>query len=281
MTNIAVKACVLAFAALMLAAAACGTRQRSAERAAVTYPEPRFPSYLKPPATLEDVLPHVRPLARNKIGFQGNGLGIAQAGDTVAFILPATAEDMIVQAVKRAMEERGVKVNLVPEYEVAGVSREDAAAFEKARRTFTSEQGYMEATWWVESNFHDPDGVKSWLKDRRPDLYDTLFPKSRELSPRLEVVRRKFLWDNVGRGIQAYLTAHPDVRGVFWGKGGGTFLRRNLHPMEDKFLGLFVIDNRLDVMSLLGTYPGDVWQLAEDQTMEPLVHVDKLTIKDP
>jgi hypothetical protein len=48
---------------------------------------------------------------------------------------------MIGQGVKRAMEERGVKVNLVPEYEVAGVSRDDAAAFEKARRTFTSEQG--------------------------------------------------------------------------------------------------------------------------------------------
>jgi len=197
--NTAAKACILAFAALMLAAAACGTRRQSAERAAVTYPEPRFPSYLKPPASVDEVLPHVRPLARNKIGFQGNGLGIAQPGETVAFILPATAEDMIVQAVKRAVEERGVKVNLVPEYEVAGVSRDDAAAFEKARRTFTSEP----------------------------------------------------------------------------------FLRRNLHPMEDRFLGLFVIDNRWDVMSLLGTYPGDVWQLAEDQTMEPLVHVDRLTIKDP
>src|SRR4030095_1362013 len=114
--------------------------------------------------------------------------------------LPATAEDMIVHAVKRAMEERGVKVNLVPEYEVAGVSREDAARFEKARRTFTSEQGYMEAAWWVEANFHDPDGVKSWLKGRRPDLYDTLFPKSRELSPHLEEVRREFLCENLGQG---------------------------------------------------------------------------------
>src|SRR5216684_2268087 len=281
MTNDAVRACIVAFTALIIAAAACGTRQQSAQRLAVTYPEPRFPSYLKPPASVADVLPHVRPLARNKIGFQGNGLGVARQGDTVAFILAPTAEPMIVEAVKRAIEERGVKVNLVPEYEVAGVNREDAAAFEKARRTFTSEQGYMEATWWVETNFHDPDAVKSWLKGRRPDLYDKLFPKSRELSVHLEEVRRKLLWDNEGKGIQRYLTQHPEVRGVFWGKGGGTFLRRNLHPMENRFLGLFMIDNRWDVMSLLGTYPGDVWQLAEDQTMEPLVHVDRLTIKDP
>src|SRR5436189_1305407 len=125
MTNTTAKACLFAFAVLLVAAAACGTRQTAFQRAARTFPEPRFPSYLKPPASIDEVLPHVRPLARNKIGFQGNGLGIAQAGDTVAFILPATSEDMIVQAVKRAMEERRVKVNLVPEYEVAGVSRDD------------------------------------------------------------------------------------------------------------------------------------------------------------
>src|SRR5882672_1841896 len=282
MVNTTAKICLVIFSALLLAAAACGTGPRNAERmVGVQYPEPRYPSYLKPPSTIDEVLPHVRPLARNKIGFQGNGLGIAQAGETVAFILAPTAEDMIVQAVTRAMEERGVKVNLVPEYEVAGVSQDDAAAFEKARRTFTSEQGYMEATWWVESNFHDPASVKSWLKGRRPELYDKLFPANRELSPHLEEVRKKFLWDSVGKGIQNYLTKHPEVRGVFWGKGGGTFLRRNMHPMEDRFLGLFMIDNRWDVMSLLGTYPGDVWQLAEDQIVEPLVHVDRLTITDP
>src|SRR5512138_884905 len=123
MIDRAASLAVVIFSALLLSAAACGTSRRSAERAAkVTYAEPRFPSYLKPPSSLEDVLPHVRPLARNKIGFQGNGLGIAQSGETVAFILSATAEDLIVQAVKRAMEERGVKVNLVHEYEVAGVS---------------------------------------------------------------------------------------------------------------------------------------------------------------
>jgi hypothetical protein len=51
--------------------------------------------------------------------------------------------------------------------------------------------------------------------------------------------------------------------------------------MENRFLGLFVVDNRWDVMSALGTYPGDVWQLVEEQAMEPLVHVDKLRAKDP
>jgi len=271
---------LLAVAAL----AGCGrgtTQQNAAAPAAEPYPEPRFPSYLKPVSSVEDVLPHVRPLVRNKTGFQGAGLGIANAGDTVTFVTTSTADPLIVEAVKRAMEERKVKVNVVPEYAMVGVSRADADAYEKIRRSYTAEQGYMEAATWVESNFPDPDKIKDLLKARRPDLYATIFPASRELPPHLKDVQQKLLLPNLGQGIQAYLTKHPEVRGIFWGKGGGTFLRRNLHPMENKFLGLFVVDNRWDVMSQLGTYPGDVWQLAEEQLMEPLVHVDKLTITDP
>ena len=270
----------------VVALAACAAACRRADTAqpaaaAIEYPEPRYPSYLKPPTSIAEVLPHVRPLVRNKIGFQGAGLGVAQAGDTVTFVLGLDADDLIVQALKTAMEERGVHVNLVHEYEMVGISREDALEFRRIRRSYTSEQGYMEAATWVEANFPQPEPVKAWLRERRPDLADKLFPKNRELSPRLRDVQQKLLWPHLGTGIQAYLKAHPEVRGIFWGKGGGTFLRRNLHPMEDRFLGLFVVDNRWDVMSALGTYPGDVWQLVEDQTMEPLVHVDKMTVTDP
>jgi hypothetical protein len=268
-------------AAALLSGCSGSAPSGGAPPAAAAYPEPRFPSYLKPVSTVEEVLPHVRPLARNKTGVQGAGLGVANPGDTVVFVTTSAADPLIVEAVKRAMEERGVKVNVVPEYEMVGVSKDDALEFQKIRRSYTSEQGYMEAATWVESNFPDPDAIKTWLKGRRPDLYDKLFPQSRELSPKLKEVQQKLLLPNLGRGIQAYLTKHPEVRGIFWGKGGGTFLRRNLHPLENKFLGLFLVDNRWDVMSALGTYPGDVWQLAEEQLMEPLVHVDKITAKDP
>jgi hypothetical protein len=270
-----------------MAGAACGGEEKrqagtpAAAEPAVQYPEPRYPSYLKPTSSVEEVIQHIRPLVRNKTGFQGAGLGIANPGDIVTFVPSADADDTIVDALKRAMEERGVKVNVVPEYEMVGVSKADAIAFRNVRRSFTSEQGYMEAATWVEFNFPDPEAIKKWLKDRRPDLHDKLFPQARELSPALREVQQKMLLPNLGKGIQEYLKKHPEVRGIFWGKGGGTFLRRNLHPMESRFLGLFVVDNRWDAMSALGTYPGDVWQLAEDQLMEPLVHVDKMTAKDP
>src|SRR5204862_5761070 len=105
-------------AAVVMYAAACGRATPSSSMADAQYPEPRYPSYLKPPASIDEVLPHVRPLVRNKIGFQGAGLGVAQPGDTVTFVLGPDAEDLIVQAVKTAMEERGVRVNLVHEYEM-------------------------------------------------------------------------------------------------------------------------------------------------------------------
>jgi hypothetical protein len=85
----------------------------------------------------------------------------------------------------------------------------------------------------------------------------------------------------VGDAIKDFLTKHPDVRGVFWGKGGSTGLRRQLYPMQDKFLGTFIQDNVYDLQSQMSTYPGDVWQLAEEQLLEPLVYVDRIEITDP
>src|SRR6516162_6863145 len=107
------RAVLVGVAALAVYAAACG--RTDSARPAIRYPEPRYPSYLKPPASIDEVLPHVRPLVRNKTGFQGAGLGVAQAGDTVTFVLGPDAEDLIVEAVKKATEERGVHVNLVHE----------------------------------------------------------------------------------------------------------------------------------------------------------------------
>ena len=78
--------------------------------------------------------------------------------------------------------------------------------------------------------------------------------------------------------VKDFLTKHPDVRGVFWGKGGSTGLRRQLYPMQEKFLGTFIQDNIYDLESQMSTYPGDVWQLAEEQLLEPLVYVDRVEI---
>ena len=80
----------------------------------------------------------------------------------------------------------------------------------------------------------------------------------------------------VGDAIKDFLTKHPQVRGVFWGAGGSTGLRRQLFPMQDRFLGTFVTDNVYNLQSQMSSYPGDVWQLAEEQLLELIEYVKSL-----
>ncbi len=272
-------------AAVAVGAAACGggqpADQATEKQAKVEYPGPRFPSYLQPPTSIDEIMPHVRPIVRSRSGLQGAGLGVLEEGETVLLVASGEADDLILEAVKKGLEERGVNVILKRDYEMVGVSREEFQEYYKARRSYTSEQGYMEAANWVDLQFPDPAAAKAWFREKRPDLADKIFPQSRELTPKLKVIYEKYRGESMGTAIREFLEKNPKVRGVFWGKGGSTSLRRYLRPAEDKFLGLMLIDNRYDVMSQLGVYPGDLHQLAEDQTMEPLVHVDRIEVKDP
>ncbi len=226
-------------------------------------------------------MPYARAIARQTTGLQGDGFGILKDGESVALVLTATAEDMVVQAIKRAIEERGVKVNLLYEYELVGVSRADAAELRKARRQFSSEQGYMEARRWIDERFADPEAPKKWLKERRPDIYDSLYPAKAEVSDRLKETAKKLDRENIGKGIKQFLEKNPNVRGFFWGTGGTTTLRRYVRPYEEKYLGVMVYDNRWTVMSKISSFPGDVWRLAEERTIEPIAWADSLQITDP
>ena len=62
-----------------LAAGRPGPRGRST-------PEPRWPSYFKPPNSVEDLMPAARSLVRNTSGFQGKGMGILKAGEHVLIV---------------------------------------------------------------------------------------------------------------------------------------------------------------------------------------------------
>ena len=271
----------------MVAVAAIGTLVALAEvvepilGAPTQYPQARFPSNVKPPKTIEDVMPSARRIVRNKSGVQGSGMGILQQGDTVLLVPDSDAEPLMLEALKAALLERGVTTDIKYNYELAGVSREDADALRKARHTYTSEQGFMEAVGWIEREFPNPQGAKDWLKGRNRTLHDLLFPASRNLSPALEKVRARMERDAVGAGIVAYLQKNPKIRGAYWGKGGSTGLRRAMNPIPEKFLGIFWADNRWEVMSDIGAFPGDVWQLVEEKTLEPLAHVDRIHVTDP
>ncbi len=279
---------IIAMAAVAAAMAAC---QRAPEQAPagtqepksalVKYPEPRFPGYLKKPTSVDDLMPTARQFAQQKAWRGGLGLGVANPGETILIINGVEAEDMILEAIKRAAAERNVTVVFKPDYELVGLTKEKAREFRKLRQSFTAEAGYMEASNWVEMQFPEPDKVKSWLKSERPDVYDALYPKARNMSPEMKDIWERMKQNSVGAAIQKYLKANPKIRGVFWGKGGGPGLMRALYPMDKKFMGFFTNDNRWEMMSRLTDYPSDVWLLTEEQAMEPLAYVDRLEVTDP
>ncbi len=250
------------------------------------YRSPRFPSNLKTPRTVDDVMPYTRALARNKSNILGLGLGVLQPGETVLLVGSVASEDIFVDAIKRALIERKVTPIFMYDYDLVGVSKDDASAYRKATAAkFSSERGDMEAAGWFRTF---PGGIE-YLKERRPDLYDKLFAQAADTVPeRLKVIGRKFngadqsssgVRNPVVAAILDYMDKHKEIRGVFFGRGGPVWM--GFHPYEAKWLGVFVMDNKWDVVTDVSSYPADVWLLGEEMTLEPLAYIDQVKVTDP
>ena len=200
---------------------------------------------------------------------------------TVLIVVEPGAEEIVLQAIKKAYEERGVKVQMVPQHELAGVKKEEARKAKEATRGYTSEQGYMEAERWINSRFSDPEVPKKWLKERRPDLYKALFDKETQVSPQLKATAEKLTRKGLSDGLIKYLDKHSEVNAVFFQRGGRTATSRTMGEHSKKFFGNFIFDNRWELMNKAATFPGDVWRLAEERIIEPLAWVDRVHVIDP
>ena len=75
------------------------------------YPPPRFASHLKLPKSIDEVLPFARAAVRQTGG--RTPFGLVEKG-TVLIVTDSIAEDMVMQAIKRAHEERAVKPRSCP-----------------------------------------------------------------------------------------------------------------------------------------------------------------------
>jgi hypothetical protein len=226
-------------------------------------------------------MPYARSLARTKSGYEGKGMGVLAKGDTVLLIPSVSAEPMVMEALVRALKEREVKVIVKPDYELIGASRDEVLELKNRAQKYSAEQGFREVSWWIDYQFPDPEGVKKWLGQQRPDLLEALYSKADTLPERLKKVQDLLERVSVGAALKVYLQEHPQVKGVFWGWGGATLNRRAMHPMEDKFLGVLTATNRYELMSEIPKYPDDVWLLTEEKSIEPIPHIDKLHIQDP
>lgn len=273
------------------AAAALGSRWLWAAPAAGApvasgYPAPRWSSYLKEPATVAEILPHARLLVRNKSAFGGNspgiGLGMLNRGDQILAVTDTTADDLTVRAVQQALEERGVRVTFLADYELAGVSRSDAELIRQKTEIRNANLGYMEAKYyWIERVWPNPEWAKGYLKQRNPALLDALYPAQDAITPGEYQQWKKLSNRQLGATIAAYLSRHPEIRGVYWGKPGGAFYQRNMAPYEKKFYGRCSFTNRWEVISHVSSFPAEVWALIERKALAPIADIASVHVTDP
>ena len=250
------------------------------------YPEPRFPSYLKTPKSVDDLMPQARAFAASKEGNQGVGMGKLNRGDTVLLVPDVTAEEIPLEAVRRALVERGVNVLIKTEAEIVGLTRADAEAVRRGTYIASAQLGYLEArNYWIDDYprvFAFPEATRQWLKNRRPDLYAALWPKEQKMSPELQAKADKFKMKNIGAALRDYLQGHQEIVGVYWGKQGGGFYARYMAPMQSKFLGFTTFTNHWVLSSQLPNFPADVFHLIEKKTIEAITpDVDEVHVTDP
>ena len=85
-------------------------------------PPPAFPSYLKKPNSVEELMPQARAAARQTGG--RTPLGLALPGKSMVIFIGEIRDawpNMLVQeAIKRGLEERGVKIQIVTMWEAMG-----------------------------------------------------------------------------------------------------------------------------------------------------------------
>ena len=161
------------------------------------YAAPRFPSYVKPPKSIEDIMPFARAAVRQTGG--RTPLGLVEKGTLIGLVTEPVADDTVLQAIVRAYKERGVEARIIPEHELAGISREEVLKAIKANKWYTSELGYMEIKPWITQRFADPEVPKKWLRERRPDIYKAMFARDDEvITPAHKEMFNKLAQRNMG-----------------------------------------------------------------------------------
>lgn len=118
--------------------------------------------------------------------------------------------------------------------------------------------------------FADPGVPKNWLRERRPDIYNAMFAKNDVVPAGHKEIFRKLSQPVMGELLAKYLDQHPEIKGVFWRRGGRPNTRKAMKHQGEKMLGNFIFDNHWELMNQAATFPGDVWKLAEERIIEPL-----------
>src|SRR5437899_4278206 len=157
----AVRLASVSFLTAIIVAAACGRADKgrtesasAATRAGANgekYPEPRWPSYFKPPKSVDDLMDAARSFVRNQSGLQGKGMGILAAGESVLIVAANDADPMVLEAIRRALVERKITPHMKFVDDMAGETRAQAEARQTAheKNRDITKAGIYQASQWI------------------------------------------------------------------------------------------------------------------------------------
>ncbi|HET7730674.1 MAG TPA: hypothetical protein VFK48_11635 [Usitatibacter sp.] len=243
-------------------------------------PQPRFPAYLRKPASVEELVPLMRAAVTQTGGRVP--LGLANAGDTILVVVPWHADPVVQDALGRAFKERKVNAFVKYEHELAGVKKEDIAAASKAELLMQIGDGQQELNFFFEltGQVPDPEKGRDWVREKNPELYRATWPEAKYPDARLAKLAKEYE-KLVDRGLVKFMDEHPQVSKVYMGLGARNKTRRRLGKWADKFFGNYTYLDHYDIASHVPTFPGDVWRLLETKAIEPLAFVDRVEVSDP
>ena len=240
-------------------------------------PKPAFPSYLKTPRSVDELLPAARAAVRQTGGRVP--LGLVERGEIAAMFVPYRSEPLVQEAIKRAFAERGVEAQILFENELVGVKKEDLEAIRKAENVFDASDGQQEPAEWFFRTIPDDERARQWVRQRDPQLYRATWPAIKYPNAALARLAEEY-GDRIAPAVIRYLDQHPEVKKVFWRQGGRGNTQRALRHHGPKFIGNYTYLDFYDIVSRVPSFPPDVWRLVELKTIEPLGEVDRAEVMD-
>jgi hypothetical protein len=198
-------------------------------------------------------------LAARQIGGR-TPLGLTQRGEHLLVVVPDFQDPLVLDAVKRALEERGVQVTAMKSYQMSGLTEAQAAENMAAlRKSFTyGSDGWTEAASDRLERFVPAAEYKAARPAPLPHP-----PKTNDLD-----------------GTVAYVAAHPDVDRVIYGSGGRARQQRAFGKNAGKFLGNWTYDKQSDLLSKVPEFPGDVWRTMEEKILDALPFIEHVRMTD-
>jgi len=229
--------------------------------AAEGYAAPRYPKYLRTVSTVEPLMAPAR-LAARQIGGR-TPLGLIKSGEHVLLVVPDAQDKLVLDAVKRALEERSIRVSVVYNYQLQGLTEQQARENRAALKDWLTfgDQGWKEiGTFQGRLARFLPDNVRKAITPPPPphqgnkDELDT---------------------------VPGFVAKHPELTRVVYGGGGRARQQRALGPNASKFLGNWTYVRQTDLLSKIPEFPGDVWKLEEGKILDAIPFIERVHATDP